>query len=199
MTGLVLPKHVYHVRKAAKAQEAQAVALGSVDDVSPMPPENDGLGFDLGAGKPEIDTTIPQHDDTELEVSFVEATSEPDAPEPVARRAQNDPSNLIVGPIPLRTSAGSGRRARPSSPPARSVMPALWPMPESVALLPSAIAPASVALDGVDLRIRTTVAAIKAAKTEDDVLLEVDFAWQLTDLRQVRQQIVLSVETRLRP
>lgn len=143
--------------------------------------------FDIGGGMdtPDLDTSIAQVDDNEIEISFVD---EPQTPEPV-RRAQNDP--VETDPIETERQQWSQRDAdREADFAAREERYGRALADAEKRRVSTERESASVALDGVDLRIRTAVEAIKAAKAESDYSAEVDFAQQLNDLRQVRQQIV---------
>lgn len=143
--------------------------------------------FDIGGGldKPELDTTIPQHDDSEIEISFVEDTA---TPEPAERRAQNDPVEPDApDPIENERRGWSQREAEFAEREERYSRALADSEKRRVATERES---ATVALDGIDLRIRTAVEAIKAAKAEGDYSAEVDFAQQLNDLRQVRQTVV---------
>jgi hypothetical protein len=138
--------------------------------------------------KNEIDTLVPQSDEGEFEISFSEDGGdnqpEPKA-EPQQRRAQNDPvdgydpSQHYQSQMAERERDFSEREERYARALADAEKRRVATERES----------AQVAIDGIDLRIRTTLEAIKAAKAERDYSAEVDFAEQLQNLRRVREQI----------
>ena len=144
-----------------------------------------------GGFKPDLDTTIAQSDDTDIEVSFVEddaalADAEAATKDAETRKAQNDPGERY-DPADYQQRQWSEREAQFVEREERYAKALAEAEKRRVETERES---AKVAVDGIDLRIRTTVEAIKAAKSEGDVSAEVDFTQQLQGLRDVRQQIL---------